>query len=162
MAKKVSYGMKKGQFYSGEFVPKNKMKCINSKNPIYRSSWEQRFMNFCDMNENITSWGSETHVIEYFLKLDGKTHRYFTDFYLEMIDKKTKRNKKVLIEVKPYAQTYWPKQPKRKTTKSMKNYEEACKTALKNKAKWEAADKWAKERGMIFQVITENEIYGPK
>ena len=31
----------------------------DSDNIICRSSWERRFCNYCDLNENILQWGSE-------------------------------------------------------------------------------------------------------
>ena len=32
------------------------------------------------------------------------------------------------------------------------------KTYVKNKAKWEAAEKWAKKKGIEFKILTEKEL----
>ena len=39
-------------------------------NIICRSSWERRFCNYCDLNENIVEWGSEEFWIPYLSPVD--------------------------------------------------------------------------------------------
>jgi len=46
------------------FKPSNPQKYQgNPRNIICRSSWERRFCNWCDLNENILEWGSEEFFI---------------------------------------------------------------------------------------------------
>ena len=37
----------------------------NTNNIICRSSWETKFCNYCDLNENILEWASEEFYIKY-------------------------------------------------------------------------------------------------
>jgi len=147
-----------GNFRQGKFVPLYPEKCINSTFPTYRSSYEKRFMVYLDTSRNILRWGSETHIVEYFLETDGKTHRYYIDFYMEVFDITTRTIKKYLVEVKPYAQTIMPEPPRIQTKQSLQKFEFALKTAIMNKNKWEAAEKYAKSHGMEFKVISEREL----
>ena len=46
--------------YKGIFKPNNPQKYKgNVKNITYRSSWEKRFMVYCDKTRQIVEWGSE-------------------------------------------------------------------------------------------------------
>ena len=56
----------------------------NINNIICRSSWEEKFCGYCDLNENIIQWGSEEFFIPYRAP-DGKTRRYFPDFIIKSI-----------------------------------------------------------------------------
>ena len=78
-------------------------------NVIYRSSWEYKFMKWCDLTPSIQEWGSEEIIIPYISPVDGKKHRYFPDFYVKI------NNQKYLVEVKPLKQTKEPKTQKRMT-----------------------------------------------
>lgn len=147
-----------GNFRQGKFVPLFPEKCINNGLPTYRSSYEKRFMNYLDTCKNIIRWGSETHIVEYFLETDGKVHRYHIDFYMEVLDIITRTVKKYLVEVKPYAQTIMPEPPKIQTKQAMQKFEFALKTAIMNKNKWQAAERYAKSQGMEFKVISEREL----
>lgn len=118
----------------------------------YRSSWEHKFMRFCDFNDNIIKVNSEGIVIPYISPLDGKYHRYFMDFIVE-----TPKGI-ILVEVKPLAQCYPPKPPKNNTEKSRFNYEKAVKTYAVNQAKWETTEEYCLERGWTFKIITEREL----
>ena len=64
-------------------------------NIICRSSWERRFCNWCDQNENITEWGSEEFWIPYRAP-DGRVRRYFPDFII-----KVKENTGCLLYTSP-------------------------------------------------------------
>ena len=140
--------------YKGFFSPTNPSKYKGrSNNIIYRSSWELRFMNYCDKNPSIIEWSSEEVVIPYTSPLDGKTHRYFVDFYCKI------RNKdgiveKVLVEIKPKKFTKAPVK-KKKVTKSYLN--EVRQWGI-NSAKWDAAKKWSKKKGMKFVILTEDTL----
>lgn len=138
----------------GRFVPKNPQKYRGDASKIiYRSSWELRFMRWCDGNPDILKWASEELAIQYFSPVDRKMHRYFPDFIIQKRSVNGSINN-VLIEIKPAAQTKPPSAPKRKTKKYLNDilrYEI-------NKAKWNAAIEWCKKTNMTFQILTENEL----
>lgn len=98
------------------------------------------------MNPNVEWWSSEEEVIPYRCKTDGELHRYFVDLKI-----KFKGTPVYLIEIKPKKQTIPPKKPERKT----KTYINEVYTWAKNKSKWEQAEKYAKQRGMVFTTWTE-------
>ena len=52
-------------------------------NIICRSSWENKFCSWCDLNENILEWGSEEFFIPYRAP-DGKVRRYYPDFIIKV------------------------------------------------------------------------------
>lgn len=140
--------------YKGKFKPSNYQKYKGDPtNIIYRSSWELKFMRWCDLNENILEWGSEEFWIPYRSPLDNRVHRYFPDFYVKVKDK-TGSIKKYVIEVKPLRQVNEPKVQQRKT----KKYITEVREYVKNQAKWEAAREFCKDRMMEFKIITENEL----
>lgn len=120
---------------------------------IMRSSWETRFAIWCDKNPNIIKWSSEETIVPYRCPTDGKVHRYFIDFKIQVKDKDG-AYKIYLVEVKPAAQAVKPNYPGRNT----KRYLTESLTYMKNQAKWEAASKYAKDRGWEFKVITEYEL----
>jgi hypothetical protein len=70
--------------------------------------------------------------------------------------------KTILIEIKPKAETLPPKEPKRKTEKSLASYRKAVETFIKNQAKWEAAREYCKKNGIDFVILTEEHIFGKK
>ena len=138
----------------GRFSPKNIKKYRGDhRNIIYRSSWELKFMKYCDMNRSILEWGSEEIVIPYRSQLDGKVHRYFVDFYIKVQDVNN-NIQKYLIEVKPKKQTREPKVQKKLT----KSYINEVTEYAKNKAKWEAAQEFCEDRNYKFMLITEDEL----
>lgn len=140
--------------YRGLFTPKNPQKYLGNVHQIvYRSSYELRFMKWCDLNENVLQWGSEEIVIPYTSPLDGKIHRYFVDFFIK-IRNRDNNIKKYLIEVKPYRFTQEPVAPQRKTKKFIS---EVYQWAVNN-AKWDAAKKIAKNNGWEFMLITEKDL----
>ena len=140
--------------YKGKFRPKNRKKYNgNPSEIIYRSSWELKFMNYCDSSKDIINWSSEEIIIPYRCPTDNRVHRYFPDFYIKYKDVKGKLHEKV-IEVKPAKQVKEPKIQKRKT----KKYLTEVFTYAKNKAKWEAAEDFCKDRSWEFQILTEKEL----
>jgi len=122
-------------------------------NIICRSSWERRFCNWCDLNENIVAWGSEEFCIPYRSPVDGRVHRYFPDFIIK-VKEQSGDIKTYVIEVKPKKQTREPKKPSRTT----KRYISEVKTYAVNQAKWKAADEWCKDRMIEFKIITEDHL----
>ena len=138
--------------YSGRYRVKNLQKYVGNPSAVrYRSLWERQVFRWLDDNKNVLSWNSEEVVIPYRCKTDNKLHRYFMDLYVKFNDGKT-----YLIEIKPKKQTQPPKQPSRKS----KKYLNEVMTYVKNLSKWTAAESYAKDRGMIFQIWTEDTIKG--
>jgi hypothetical protein len=140
--------------YKSKYKPNypNKYKG-DPNNIICRSSWERRFCSWCDLNENIISWGSEEFFIPYLSPVDNRVHRYFPDFIIK-VKESTGQIKTYVIEVKPKRQTQPPK-PKSRMTKGFL-YE--AKTYAVNQAKWKAAVEFCKDRMLEFKVITEDEL----
>lgn len=145
---------KRTSTYRGLYTPKNPKKYIgNSKNIIYRSLWERKFMIYCDTSEQIIEWSSEELAIPYLSPLDKRVHRYFPDFIIT-IKESDNTLKKYVIEIKPKKQTTAPPTPKRKTQSYLYEMMEYS----KNEAKWEAARKFCKDKKLEFKIITEDEL----
>ena len=120
----------------------------DSRNVVFRSSWEYKFMQWCDSRSAVQEWGSEEIIIPYTSPVDGKRHKYYPDFYVKV------RGKKYIVEVKPFRQTKEPKTQKRMT----KSYINEVFTWGVNQAKWKAATEFCKDYGMEFMLITEKEL----
>ena len=140
--------------YSGRYRVKNPEKYKgNHEKVYYRSSWELKFMVYCDNNSAILEWGSEEVVIPYISPLDGRRHRYFPDFYIK-VKQKDGSVKRIIIEVKPKRQTMPPPPQSRKTKKFINE----VRTWGVNEAKFKAATDWTKDRGMEFMILTEEHL----
>tara|TARA_Y200000002_G_scaffold112411_2_gene92041 strand:+ start:4671 stop:5108 length:438 start_codon:yes stop_codon:yes gene_type:complete len=140
---------------SGLYKPNNPKKYKgNPTTIIYRSSWEQKFMKFCDRTGSIVEWGSEEYIIPYRCPTDGKRHRYYPDFYIK-VRKKDGTYAKYIIEIKPKKQTKPPYDHKDKRSVS---YKKACLTFAKNRAKWDAAEDYCEDRQMGFLILTEENL----
>ena len=127
--------------YKGVFRPNNPKKYVgDSRKIIYRSSWERKFMSYCDRNPDI---------VPYVSPFDKKVHRYFPDFLV-----KTSSCKKVMIEIKPAIQCKPPKPRSRKT----KRYLQEQLTFIKNISKWRAAKEYCSDNGLEFKIMTEKEL----
>ena len=124
-------------------------KYIGKKTPRYRSSWEWAFMRFCDNNPSITQWASESIQIPYRNPLTGRNTIYVPDFFIVYYSKKQDKVAE-LIEVKPNNQA------RRKDLGKNAQNQAAY---VVNRAKWEAANKWAKGKGIRFRVITESDMF---
>ena len=136
--------------YRGLYRPTNPKKYVgNTKQIVYRSLLERRFMRYCDLNEDILYWASEELPVRYYNPLDKKYHRYFPDFVV-----KTVNNDKYMIEIKPSRQAIKPKPPKKKT----KSYMRESFEYIKNQAKWQAAKAYCDDKGMQFKIITEKDL----
>ena len=120
---------------------------------VYRSSWELKFMRWCDTNPSILEWGSETMIIPYRSPVDNKIHRYFVDFYIKVEDK-TGAVSKYLIEIKPEKFTKPPIIPKKQTKKFI---QEIFNYGI-NQSKWKAANAFCEDKGWKFLVLTEKEL----
>lgn len=137
------------RFAQGKFNLKNPDKYIGNKSPTYRSGWEFHFMRFCDEHPSIAQWASEAVKIPYRNPLTGKQSVYVPDFFIAYNDK-TGKQRVELIEVKPANQTF-----KEKTGKSQANQA----SWVVNQAKWESARAWCKQKGILFRIVTEDDIF---
>jgi len=137
------------KYYQGRYNVKNKEKYAGDfTNVIYRSSWELKFMNWCDNNPNVIKFSSEEIIVPYVSPLDGKVHRYFVDFKIV-----TANNETFLVEIKPEAQTMPPK-----GTKKTRRYLTEASTYMVNQTKWEYATRYAEARNWKFIVLTEKHL----
>ena len=141
--------------YKGIYRPSNPKKYKgDSKNIVYRSLWERKFMNYCDLNENILEWASEEFWIPYKDPTTNRVRRYFPDFFIKYKDKDSNIRRSV-IEVKPMRETLQPKATKGKSRKTMIN---ESMTYVKNQAKWKAAKEFCADRKLEFKIMTEKEL----
>ena len=141
--------------YNGKYYPRYPKKYKGDPtNIVYRSLWERKFMNYCDLTENVSEWQSEEFWIPYRSPIDNRVHRYFPDFYIKYKDSSGKR-RSVVIEVKPKSQTKMPPQNPKKRTKSGAY---SVRTYAVNQAKWKAAREFCKDRNIEFKIMTEHEL----
>ena len=137
-------------FHKRKFIPIVPEKYTGDPtNIIMRSSWETRFASWCDKNPSVLKWSSEETIIPYKCPTDNRIHRYFVDFKITVTTGKT-----YLVEVKPKTQTQPPIYPGKRTQR----YLQESLAFMKNQAKWEAANEFAKDRGWEFKIITEHEL----
>mgnify|MGYP000305895076 FL=1 len=136
------------RFSQGVYTPKNPKKYAGKGRIKYRSSWELKFCDFCDNNQHILEWASESIRIPYRHPLTGKKTHYVPDFLVVYGDKFGKTRVE-LIEIKPDRQT--------KLVEGMNQRERAV--VAVNTAKWEAAQHWAKQQGIVFRIITEKDMF---
>ena len=137
------------KFAQGKFILKNPEKYIGKRTPTYRSSWEWAVMNMCDSNPAIAKWASEAVKIPYRCPLTGKQTIYVPDFFVNYVDKNGKQHAEVW-EVKPASQAI-----KERVGRNPMNQA----AYVKNMAKWEAARAWCSQQGILFRVISENDIF---
>lgn len=136
------------KFAQSFYEIQNPHKYVGNKKPFARSSWETTFMMFCDNNEHILQWASEPLQIPYRHPLTGKGTVYVPDFLITYRDR-ADAVRGELIEIKPLKQSVFEGK--------MKTHEQA--TVAINYAKWNQATKWARQNGLLFRVINENDIY---
>jgi len=137
------------KFARGKFNMKHPEKYVGTKVPIYRSSWEWHFMNFCDTNESIQKWASEAISIPYRDPLTGRNTIYVPDFFIQYVDKLGKILVE-LIEIKPASQSILERVGKNKSNQAQ---------FIKNQAKWAAAQIWCRQNGIKFRIVNENDLF---
>lgn len=132
----------------GVYEVLNPAKYVGKGKPRYRSGWEHSFMRFCDLNEHVLQWASESIAIPYRHPLTGKITQYIPDF---LITYRTRDNtvRAELIEIKPKKQS---------VIESKMTSRDRAVVAI-NYAKWDSATKWARRNGMVFRVITESDMF---
>ena len=141
--------------HHGKYFPRHPKKYKgNPTNIVYRSSWEKKFMNWCDLTESVSEWQSEEFFIPYRSPIDGRVHRYFPDFFVKYKDNNGKK-RVLVIEVKPKKETKMPTtNPKRRT----KSWAYSVRTYAINQAKWKAAKEYCKDRNYEFKIMTEDDL----
>jgi hypothetical protein len=120
---------------------------------IYRSSWEKKFQQWLDSSKRVLRWGSEEIAIPYFNPVDKETHRYFPDFFVELL--LDGQRKRYIIEIKPHSECLQPKRPRSIT----EGYLRKLNTYVVNQSKWVAASEFAGRNGMEFKVFTERDLF---
>jgi len=149
----------KSGYRQGYFTPRHPEKYAGSTTDIiYRSSWELKFMEFCDGSDNVIEWGSESVAIAYFNPLTKKPAKYWIDCYMKVKGKEGVETR-WLIEVKPNKYLEKPTAPKRLTESALMSYARHAKAYLINSAKFEAAQDYARTHNMKFGIITENFLF---
>lgn len=116
---------------------------------VARSKWELMYMQALDTSNMVRAWISEPKNlgIRYMSPLDKKVHAYWPDFLVQYIDGNIE-----ILEIKPLKEAL--------QEKANSTYDKL--TFIKNVAKWEAADKFAKSIGARFRVITEQTLLKKK
>lgn len=153
MAKSYNPYVGKGDYKQGIFEPKNPDKYKGTLPIVFRSSYELKFMRYCDYSPNVQQWGSESVIVQYFDPVSNKTRRYFTDFVIT-VKLPSGEFKKMIIEVKPYKQTIEPAKNKKNKLRLMKEQ----RMYITNMAKWSAATDVCKKNGWIFKILTEKDL----
>lgn len=133
----------------GLYTPKHPEKYIGDPNKIrFLSSWELRFMEFCDNNPNVISWGSEEFRIKYFHPIKKKVCDYIPDFIIKYKDMHENIITEV-IEIKPMKQS--------QSSAKMSTYDQV--QLVINSAKWTAAKALCDNAGIKFRVLTEQQMF---
>lgn len=133
----------------GQFTPKNGHKYVGKHKPRYRSGWELTFMTFCDSNDNVIYWASESMAIPYLNPMTGKRANYIPDFFVVYRNKHGKQIAEV-VEIKPKKQSL--------IESKVASARDRAVVAV-NHAKWAAAMAYCKSQGLTFRVITEDDLF---
>jgi hypothetical protein len=105
-------------------------------------------MRFCDSNDNIIQWASESISIPYRHPLTGKMTNYVPDF-LVVYKNRNNSIRAEVIEIKPKSQSIINERAKERDRAIV----------AVNYAKWDAAMKWCQRQGLQFRVITEDDMF---
>ena len=167
--------------------------CLNKKlgiPVIYRSSYELKFIEYLENSVKmgkVIKWGSEITAIPYY-DFKGKKHRYFPDFYVEILQNELNKNlpinhyintssnhpvdldnsdnknlgknvRKILIEIKPKNQTKAIAEQLSGKNLSLRSRKYLTNTYDINTRKWRAAYDLCQQKGIEFKIITENTIW---
>lgn len=136
------------KFAQGIYKVINANKYVGKGQPRFRSSWEFSFFTFCDNNNHILEWASESISIPYRHPFTGKMTMYVPDV---LVRYRTKNNLVCteLIEIKP----------RKQSVVEGRMSEKDRMTVAINYCKWDAASKWCKRMGIVFRVLNEEHIF---
>lgn len=137
------------RYAQGAFVPINGEKYIGKGIPRYRSGWELTFMQFCDKNPSVLKWASESISIPYRHPLTGKQTIYIPDFLIVYQNKHGKQIAEI-VEIKPKKQSI--------IESKVANARDRAIVAV-NHAKWAAANAYCRQNGLVFRVVTEDDLF---
>lgn len=150
---------KKSRIRQGYFLPQNPKKYRGDHTKIiYRSSWEYKFLKFCDDNDKILEYSSEPFGIPYWHPIKKQPATYWVDAWIKISDGNG-GFKEWILEIKPLKYTQPPKEPKRLTENQLQQYATHAKAYITNRAKFEAAKDYAHSKNIKFGVITENFLF---
>jgi hypothetical protein len=130
------------------YTPRNPKKYRGSYPIVLRSSWEVRFAQYCDLNEDVLEWASEPVEIPYRNPVKGTQSIYIPDFIIKFRNAKGAVETR-LIEIKPEKEALEEKAKNQYDTLSL----------MVNKAKWLAAAAWCSRRGIKFMTLTESSLF---
>ena len=134
--------------YRTIFNPKNPQKYAGDISKIVcRSLWERNVCKFCDDHPNVLKWSSEEIAIPYTNPIDKKIHNYYPDFLIQFNGVNGKQT--WMVEVKPKKQTLLKENASKKEKV----------TWIINNAKWHAAKKYCEKHNIVFQILTEKELF---
>lgn len=158
--------MSKGKPLTGNYIPRHPQKYCGNYPIVYRSSWELKCLKYLDSNPNVIKYSSESIVIPYAKPIkwnkgkvvQTKTARYFPDFFA-VIRQGNGKKVEFLIEVKPYKECVPPSRKGNRRTQTLIREEM---TYAINQSKWDAARAYCAERGWVWKVLTEYEIFNKK
>ena len=144
-----------GRFKQGYYTPMFPEKYrTNTKQIIYRSSWEYKLCKWFDLTPEVIEWASEPLSIKYFYTVDNNMHTYYPDFYFAY-KKPDGRILKYIVECNPSNKLVKPNEQKRRTPNTIKNYNYLMECFLKNSCKRKYARKWCEDNGYLFVYVTE-------
>ena len=135
---------KNSKYHQGMLNPKSMKKYFSSCKDepiIYRSGLEYQFIMFCENNPKIKRWASEPISIQYFSRISQSNKNYYPDYVIE-----TYEGNKIIVEIKPYAQTIKP---------AMQDSAWLKEAWITNTDKWNAANEFAHKHNAKFIIITE-------
>lgn len=137
------------KFANGLYYPQNVSKYVGKSYPRYRSSWEKKVFQWLDLSPGVIAWGSELVKIPYQNPLTGKLSNYIPDLMIKYRDASGREHAE-LVEIKPIKETL---------VEFAKSKKDQMALAV-NQSKWHQAQMWCKSKGLVFRVITEQDIFG--
>lgn len=147
---------RRGKIQQGYYSCKNPDKYVGDISKIvFRSSWEFKFLRWCDNTPSVIKFSSEPMSIPYMDPIDKRVHQYYIDFWVEMKEKDGHVGR-WLIEIKPERNIIIPPEPKNQTASALSNHISQVKRVMKNIAKFQAARNFAKIQNMKFAVLRLN------
>jgi hypothetical protein len=138
-----------GKWAQGVYSVRNPAKYVGRGEPRYRSSWEFVFFTFCDNNDKILKWASESIHIPYRNPFTGKQTIYIPDAFIQYQNNQGLVISEI-VEIKPKSQTL--------IQEKVTSARDRAAVAL-NHAKWAAARAYCDRIGCKFRVITETEMF---
>ena len=148
MNKKNPAEIGNSKYTQGIFNMKNPSKYIGTNMPLYRSSWEKDLMFTCDENPAVIQWAAEPFPIKYLNPVTQTIKEYWPDFLI-CVMKRDGSIQRSIIEIKPEKESVLEKARSKRDKLNL----------LINKAKWEAAQAFCNANDLIFQVLTERQLY---